>query len=195
MNNSSRQYVLSTATLTSITNISIPDDPRDVIFIRNGSVMIVSVAGSPQLAFYNVTSPTSYQLIYTLNAPGPPYALYPVNDTFLYVAILATNTPIYTLIYNETQSNWSWVSIPTTRTSLTTSNFQATFDPCGRMWVAEKGYGIRIFDSTGTRSLHNWTLSTGLNGILMTKNFDFYAADFIFDRIFSYRSNITQCTS
>lgn len=157
--------------------------------------MIACDAGSPQLAFYNVTSSTSYQLIYRLNAPGPPYTLYAVNDTFLYVAFLAANTPMYTLIYDEVRSNWSWVSIPSTRTSSTTHNFQATFDPCGRMWVAEKGYGIRIFDSTGTRSLHNWTLSTGLNGIFVTKNFDFYAADFVNDRIFSYRSNITQCTS
>ncbi len=55
---SSKLYILSTATLTSITKISVStNDHRDAVFIRNGSKMIASVQGTNRLAFYNVTSP------------------------------------------------------------------------------------------------------------------------------------------
>lgn len=172
-----------------------PDDPRDVVFIRNGSVMIASISGNNQLAFYNVTAPTSYRLTSTLNTTGPPYAIYPVNDSFFHVAMLASNTPIYTLTYNSTANRWSWGTIPATTSAGSAMNFQSTFDACGRMWLSQRGYGIRIFDSTGTKSLHNWTVSNGLNSIVLTKKFDLYAADFLNDKLFAYRPSIAQCTS
>lgn len=172
-----------------------PDDPRDVVFIRNGSVMIASIAGNNQLAFYNVTSPTSYRLTTTINTTGAPYSIYPVNDAFLHIAMLTANTPIYTLTYNSTRDRWSWNTMPATINAAGTFNFQTTFDACGRMWVSQRGYGIRIFDSTGTKSLYNWTLSNGLNSIVLNKYFDLYAADFTNSKIFAHRPNITQCTS
>jgi hypothetical protein len=55
------------------------------------------------------------------------------------------------------------------------------------MCISVKGYGIRIFDSTGTKSLCNWTVSTGLNEILLTNKFDLYAADFLNNRVLSYQ--------
>ena len=78
---------------------------------------------------------------------------------------------------------------------MSTYNFQATFNACGRMWISVKGYGIRIFDSTGTKSLYNWTVSTGLNEVLLTKNFDLYAADVLNNQVLSYRPGIGQYTS
>lgn len=188
-------YVLSTATLAFITNITIPSDPRDVAFIQNGSVMIASVAGTTRLAFYNVTSPTSYTLTSTLSAPNTPYTIYRANDALLYVATMTASTAIYTLICNSTTNNWVWNTITGTTSTSSTSNFQATFDACGRMWISVKGYGIRIFDSTGAISLYNWTLTTGLNTITSTKTFDLYAADFLNNRVFSYTPGIDQCTS
>jgi hypothetical protein len=82
--------------LTSIKNISVPSDPRDVIFIRNGSVMITSIAGTNHVVFYNLISPTSYVLISTLTAPNTSYFLYRVNDGLLHVAtLLATHRFIH----------------------------------------------------------------------------------------------------
>jgi hypothetical protein len=43
---SSKLYVLSTATLTSITKISVPSDHQDAVFIRNSSTIIASIEGS-----------------------------------------------------------------------------------------------------------------------------------------------------
>ncbi len=81
---------------------SVPGNPRDVVFIRNGSVTIESVAGSSQLAFYTVNSSTSYTLTSTLSAPNTPYTLYRVNDTFLYVATMTAPVhrfiPLHTIV-------------------------------------------------------------------------------------------------
>jgi len=88
-------YVLSTAILTSITKISVPSDPRDAIFIRNGSTMITSVEGTNRLAFYNVTSPRLYALTSKLSALNTPFTFYRVNNALLYAATITVNTPIY----------------------------------------------------------------------------------------------------
>ncbi|UJR37464.1 hypothetical protein I4U23_030167 [Adineta vaga] len=190
----SRLYVFSTTTLAFITNITVASEPRDVVFIRNGTVMLVSLAGTDQIAFYNVISSTSYILTNTISAPYTPYNLYRINDTFLYMTSMTANIGIYTLRYNGTTNGWIWNSVSQTNSG-TSSNFQTTFDACGRMWISVKGFGIRIYDSTGTKSLYNWTLSSGLNTIALTQTFDLYAADFINGQILSYRSRIDQCTS
>ena len=164
------------------------------MFIRNDTVMLASVAGNTRIAFYNVSSATSYTLTSTLAAPETPYNMYRVSDTLIYLATMTASEPLYTL---SAQSNgsWTWGSLPGTQSSGTTYNFQPTFDACGRLWVSVKGYGIRIYDSTGSKSLYNWTLSTGLNNIALSTTFDLYAADFLGSKILSYRPNITQCTS
>ena len=185
--------MLPTATLGTIVNITVASEPRDVAFIRNGTVMLASLAGTNQIAFYNVTSPTSYRLTNTISAPLTPYSLYYVSDTLLYMTSMTSNSPIYKLTYNAT-GQWVWVSVPGTASG-SYSNFQTTFDACGRMWISVKGYGVRIYDSTGTTMLHSWSLSTGLNTIALSKTFDLYAADFINGRILSYRPGIQQCTS
>lgn len=186
-------FVLSTATMAIITSFIVASDPRDVAFIRNDTIMLLSLAGNSQIAFYNVTSPTSYSLINTINAPLTPYTLYCVNDTFLYMTSMTSNAPIYKLTYNGT-GPWVWTSVPGTGSG-SASNFQTTFDACGRMWISVKSFGIRIYDSTGTTLLHSWTLSTGLNTIALSETFDLYAADFLGSRVLSYRPGIEQCTS
>jgi hypothetical protein len=99
-------YVLCTA--TSITYFSVPSNPWDAVFIRNGSVIIVSIEETSQLTFYKVNSPTSYILAFTLSAPNTPYTLHRVNETLLYVATTSANTPIYTLTYNSPTTSWLW---------------------------------------------------------------------------------------
>jgi hypothetical protein len=192
---SSRLYVLSTRTLSSITNISVPNDARDVKFIRNGTVMLVSMGSPSTIAFYNVSATGTYAFISTLNAPSTPYTMYYVNDALLHVSTRAASTPVLTLEQANGTGGWTWGSFPATRSSSTTYNFQSTFDACGRMWVSIKGYGIRIFDTTGSQSLYNWSLTNGLNTIALTKAFDLYAADYGNNLILSYRPDIDQCTS
>lgn len=171
-----------------------PSDPRDVVFIRNDTMMLASIAGTSRIVFYNVTSSTSYTLTSTLVAPDTPYNMYRISDSLIYLATMTSSTPLYTLTGNSNGS-WTWGTLPNTQSTSTSYNFQPTFDPCGRMWVSVKGYGVRIYDSIGSKSLYNWSLSTGLNNIALSDTFDFYAADFFGSKIHSYRPNINQCTS
>jgi hypothetical protein len=187
--------IYSTANVTKIANISIPYGSQDYVFIQNGSVMVVAISTPQTIAFYNVTSSTSYISTFNLSAPGKPNTLYCVNDTLLYMATDSYSDPIYTLTYNNTTNNWTWGNMPLTKSSLTTANFQSTMDVCGRLWVSVRGYGICIFDTYGTNVLYNWSLSTGLNGIALTENFDLYAADYSNNEILSYQPGIEQCTS
>ena len=188
-------HVLSTSTLASIATISVPDNARDVVFIRNGTVMIVCTAMPTGLAFYDVNSPTSYTFTFKMNASGVPSTIYRVNDTLLYISISASNTAIQTLNYSASSDTWTWGSLPATRSTSFTVNFQSAVDACGRIWVSTFGYGIRIFDSTGTTLLHQWPLSIGLSGIVITENFDLYAADYIGSKIRVYRPDMDHCTS
>ena len=196
--NSSRVYVLSTKTLSSITNISVPYEPRDVVFIRDGTVMIVSMVSTNMLIFYNVNVSlhSTYTQASTWYASTTPSATCPVNDTLLYMAAAATNTRIYTFTLDTSTNFWSWGTLSAvTRSSSTTFNFKPIIDICGRMWVSVRGYGIRIFDATGSHSLYNWSLSTGLSSIALTETFDLYAADFLNDQVISYQPDIQECTS
>ena len=188
-------YVISTSTLSSIKNISVSSEPRSVVFIRNGTVMIVSMVSPDMIGFYRVSAGNTYTLTSTMTAPSSPYNVYRINDTLLYVAIFAISTPIYTLQDVNGNGGWTWSTLPVTTSFIISGNFQSTFDVCGRMWVSVKGYGIRIFDATGSQSLINWPLSSGLNGIALTNTFELYMADFNNGAILSYRPNIVGCTS
>ncbi len=57
-----------------------------------------------------------------------------------------------------------------------------------------KGYSLRIFDSTESISLYNWTIANGLNTIVLTKTFDLYAAYFLNNQVLNYRPKIEQYT-
>jgi hypothetical protein len=188
-------YAISTSNLSSITNISVPSEPRDVKFIRNGTVMLVSMLMPNTIGFYNVSSNNRYTLTSNMSAPGLPYSMYRVNDTLLHVSILWVLTPIHTLVNTGGMGGWTWGSFPATRSSAFTSNFQSTFDACGRMWVSTTGFGIRIFDATGSQSLYNWSRTIGMNGIVVTEKFDVYIADVLYDLVTGYYPHIQQCTS
>ncbi|UJR37035.1 hypothetical protein I4U23_029741 [Adineta vaga] len=170
-------------------------DPRDYVFIRNGSIMIASIQTLQIISFYNVISLTSYTLAFSLPAPDKPNTIYRVNDSLLYITTMTTNKPIYTLTYNSTANNWTWGSMLLTRSGVGASNFQVTMDACNRLWVSTTNYGIRIFDTFATSLLYNWTLSTGLYGIVLTKYFDLHVADYNADEVLSYKPRIEQCTS
>ncbi|CAF1551786.1 unnamed protein product [Didymodactylos carnosus] len=188
-------YVYSTATLLRVANISMPAEAREVVFLRNGTVMMAAIRGTSTIAFYNVTSPISYTLTSTLSAPQLPYTLCRMNDTYLLMGGVTTSSPLQTLSYDTTSGNWTWGTLPATIANGSNYNFQSTIDPCGRLWLIVRGYGIRIYDSTGTQLLYSWPLSTGLNGIVVHNNFDVYVADYTNNRTYSYTPGIVQCTS
>ncbi|CAF1067751.1 unnamed protein product [Adineta steineri] len=191
----SNLVIYSTATMINTLTVPIQKDPRDYVFIQNGSIMVVPIQTLQLISFYNVTSPTSYTLSFSLSAPAAPNTLYRVSDTLFYMSTGVNYGPIYTLAYNSTTNSWIWGTMPLTKSDITTNNFQSTMDACGRLWVAINGYGIKIFDTYGTKLLYNLTITTGLNEIVLAKKFDLYVADNDNNKLLSYLPKIDQCTS
>ncbi|CAF1439906.1 unnamed protein product [Adineta ricciae] len=187
--------IYSMDTLANTATVGIARDPRDYVFIRNGSIMVVSIQTLQLISFYNVISPTSYTLAFSLSAPEAPNKIYRVNDSLLYITTLTTNRPIYTLTYDSTDNNWTWGSLPATTSDIGEGNFQVIMDACGRLWTSVENFGIRIFDRFGTKCLYNWSLSIGLNGIVFGDQFFFSVADYDNNEVFSYQPEISQCTS
>lgn len=192
---SAQLNIYSTANMANIANITMPYYPTDYVFIRNGTVMIVAVQSTQTISFYNVTSPTSYKSVFNLSAPSIPNTLYRVNDTSLYMATNMLADPIYTLTYNISTNSWIWGNLSLTKPAGITVNFQSAMDPCGRLWVSVAGYGIRIFDTYGTNLLYSWPVSILYAGIALSKQFDFYATDWLNGKVVYYPSRIGQCTS
>ncbi len=157
--------------------------------------MVVAIRTTQAIAFYTVASSTSFIFMFNLTAPGKPNTLYRVHDALLYMTTDSNSDPIYTLTYNTTTNTWLWGTIPLTKSDTTSSNFQVAIDACGRLWVSVNKYGIRIFDTYGTKSLYNWTLGDRLNGIALTKTFDLHVADHNDNQILSYGPELEQCTS
>ena len=167
---------------------------REIIFIRNGTLMLVAVHGSNQIAFFNGLSPVNYSSVPSLTlAISSPCGLHAVNDSFIYVATWSVSSPVSTLTFSS--NIWTLNSLPNTMTSASKRIFQTTVDGCGRLWLAITGYGIRIYDPWGRAILFNWPVSSVINGILLLDDYELFLADFSNNRILHFKPNIDQCTS
>jgi hypothetical protein len=157
--------------------------------------MVAAIKSAYAIAFFNVTSPTSYIPTFNLSAPSKPNTLYRFNDTLLYMATNMTSDPIYTLTYNISTNSWVWGNLSATKSSSTNSNLQLSIDPCGRLLIAICGYGICIFDTYGTQVLFGWPIISFCGNIVSSKYFDLYIGFGLTQQVISYQSGIKQCTS
>jgi hypothetical protein len=157
--------------------------------------MVAAIRSTYTIAFLNVTSPTSYIPTFNLSAPSKPNTLYRFNDTLLYMATNMTSDPIYTLTYNISTNSWVWGNLSVTKTNSTTSNFRLTIDSCGRMWVSIYSYGIRIYDTYGTKLLVKWPWAGYYGDVALSKQFELYFSDIVYNQVSFYDVGVTQCTS
>jgi streptogramin lyase len=191
--------VLSTKNLSLIANIPVSSSViREITFVHNNSLMLVASNGKNQTLFFDVISTNSY-------TPSIPSSigvnrlcgLYAVNDSFIYIASWYSTVafaPVSTLIFSN--NTWILFSLPNTAPSITDEQiFQTTVDSCGRLWLANTGYGIRIFDPWGHSLLYQWPVSGNVNGFLLLDNYEFFVTDFQANQILHFNPNITQCTS
>ncbi|CAF0989798.1 unnamed protein product [Didymodactylos carnosus] len=189
-------YVYSSKNLTrgSLVNITTTGNPREVKFIQNSTIMIVATEYTQVLSFYRVCAPGSnYSFMYSVPAPKTsPYSLYKINDTFLYLIHYYNSTSIYKMILSGNNSNWTFVPLPNTATSLKFP-VQMAIDFCGRIWFAIYGLGVNIYDPTGSILLATWPVSTGVNGILMVDNYELYLADYDNNQLLHFTPNL-QCS-
>lgn len=159
--------------------------------------MLIASNSNNKTLFYDVDSIYDY----TPSTPpsisvSRPCGLNAVNDTFVYIGSWFSSlapTPVSTLQY----LNNTWFLSPLVNTTPTGSEkiFQTTVDSCGRLWLAVNGFGIRIFDQWGHLLLHQWPVTSGINGFLLTDNYELYVTNFSPGRIFHFNPHIDQCTS
>ncbi|CAF0771010.1 unnamed protein product [Adineta ricciae] len=170
---------------------------HEIAFIRNNSLIIVAANTNNQTLLFDVFSTRNY----TSSTPSyittnRPCTVHAVNDTFIYIAswfATTTLTSVSTLTY--TNGTWTLTPLPNTTPTDTQKIFQTTIDSCGRLWLAVTGFGIRIYDPWGNSLLYAWSVTSGINGFLLSDHYDVYIADFSANKILYYNPNISQCTS
>lgn len=174
---------------------------RSASFTRNNTLMFVPVQRSSySLYVYNITwqpsirtslmtkftSTTSTQQTWTTNA---------INDTVVLMTTWGISESVNIIRSPSSTSNlWNISTLP--RTTVGSSEYLAdvAIDSCGRIWITVNKYGIRIYDPSGTISLANWTLSTGLSNILLLDNYELILTDYDNNYIYQYKPNL-KCTS
>jgi hypothetical protein len=118
-----------------------------------------------------------------------------VNDSFVLMTSWDQNVPVYALTSPSITSNtWSMSPFNTTTVSESETLAEAIIDSCGRLWVVVYGFGIRIYDRSATVLLANWTLSTGLDDILLLGTYELFLSDSDGNSILHFNPNL-QCTS
>ena len=159
--------------------------------------MLIAANNDNKMLFYDVHSIYNY----TSTSPSSisisrPCGLNAVNDTFIYIASWYSSlapTPVSTLQYlNDT---WSLSPLVNTTPTGVEKVFQTTVDSCGRLWLAVNRFGIRIFDRWGRLLLHQWPVTPGINGFLLTDNYELFVTNFSPGQIFHFDPQIDQCTS
>ena len=183
--------------MTQIHNISasVLDGVRDMVFLRNGQLMIVSSADNDRLLLFNRSNvePHNYDLIGFRNVTyKTPHGLLYIDDASFY-AISYTSNNVY--MYSNAGNATEWTESLALNASSVTGFSGGTYlstDECDRFWLSLQSHGIWIFDSQGS---HLGTLNiTGVSmyDTLIDKNYVMYISDYASNRIIRIDPHI-QC--
>lgn len=184
---------------TPVAQINLPYFVRSVSFARNDTLMFVAVQwGNFSLYIFNISwTPTiSTSVVQKFAAIEPPaFSPNVVNDTYALFTSWSSGTPVYAITaWSATSNVWTRTALPGTQVKATEYPGEAIADSCGRIWLIISGFGIRIFDSSGSVALANWTLSTGLSNILLSDSYELFLTDYGQNKVYTYKPNL-QCTS
>ena len=184
---------------TPLVRINMTKWIRGVSFARNDTIMFVAVQeGDYGVYIYNIT--WTPQISVSLVITFPPivdqmWTIHTVNDSCVLTTCWSTNEPVYK-IQSSTPTSMSWSRSSLSITKVTGSNSlgEAVTDPCGRIWVVVYGFGIRIYDQSGTILLGNWSLTTGVANILLLDNYELFVTEYDQNFIYHFDPNL-RCTS
>ncbi|CAF4324732.1 unnamed protein product [Adineta steineri] len=175
-----------------------PLNGRGVSFARNDTLMFgVSQFGNSSIYIYNInwTPNISTSIVQTFTpTSSSSWAIDTVNDSFPLMTSWDSSTPVYAIESSSgTNKTWSRIPMDATKTGSTEFLGDAVTDNCGRIWMVVYGFGIRIFDPSGTILLANWTRSTGLSNILLLANYELFVTDYDGNSMYHFNPNL-QCT-
>lgn len=174
-----------------------------ISFARNDSLIFEAVQyTSISLYMYNITWKLS--LIVSLVTTFASYinvtlqqtwSVNVINDTFALMTTWGASENVNIIRSSSSTSNiWSKSTLPITQVTAYEYLTDAVIDPFGRIWTIVEGFGIRIFDPSGTISVGNWTLSDGLLNILILDNYELIIIDYGSAAIYRYKPGF-KCNS
>ena len=167
---------LSAVNLITHPNIS---GVRDMIFLRDGQIMVVASAGNQKLVFFNRSNSSSVNYTYSYSLPTSyltPHGLWYVNDSFFHATSWDGNS-VYS--YATTNGvNWNSTLFANLSTVVNGNGVShVTVDECGRRWVSRENNIMIIYDGNGTY-IGNFTLSSDrIFDALFTDNYVMYLSN------------------
>ena len=167
---------LSTVNVISHTDINWV---RDMMFLRDGQIMVVASAWNRKLVFFNRSNSSSVNYTYSYSVPTSyptPHGLWYVNDSFFY-ATSWNNNSVYS---HATADGITWNKTLFANVNAVPSGGGAAHvmvDECGRRWISRGDDTMIIYDGNGTY-IGNFTLSSvGIFDALFTDNYVMYLSN------------------
>ena len=173
---------LSTVNVISHTDVN---GVRDMIFLRDGQMMVIASAWNQKLVFFNRSNSSSVNYTYSYSVPTSyptPHGLWYVNDSFFY-ATSWNNNSVYS---HATADGITWNEKLFANVNAVPSGGRAAHvmvDECGRRWVSQESNTMIIYDGNGTY-IGNFTLpSISIFDALLADNYVMYLSDSLGNRI------------
>ena len=128
------------------------DAPRDIIFLKDGQIMIVASGKNRQLLFFNRSSGPVRDYAFVSNMSVSynwPHGLWYVNDTFFYATSYEWKT-VYSYATSDNGATWN-ESVYINSTGLSSSRWigHVMVDDCGRRWLSTADTGLLIYNAQG----------------------------------------------
>ena len=131
---------------------------RDILFLNDGQLMIVTSTSNNRLVYFNRSSatPEQYNVIsYQTVSYQDPHGLFRGNDTFFYLTSWQDNS-VHTYAYAGNITHWTEKLLLNTSSAVSSSTgYHVTIDNSGRYWFSLGTYGTKIFDRQGLASWHS----------------------------------------
>ena len=184
--NSNNLSILTTITSSNIRGI------RDMIFLQNGAMLVLTSPDNNNILFFNRSSNSSYNYSYMYNRSTASHylwahGLWAINDSFFYLATWDRDT-----VYSYSTTNYlTWTetlvidaSIITNITGTGGSGSHLTIDECERKWFSILNSGLLVYDHQGSFLTNfNHFVGKGLFDMIFLDNYVMYLSDNIGGRI------------
>jgi hypothetical protein len=187
--------VVDSNNFTKINSISSSeiDGPRDIIFLYDGRVMVVSSFKNNRILFFqrSNTSSTNYTFFARENTSfSKPHGLWYVNNSCFYVTSWDEAA-----IYSYTSfNNTSWkvkLLVNASAVGISSSGSHLLIDKCERIWLVTYSNGIYVFDKEG-RWLGQVTIdSNAIIDALVTDNYVVFVSDRVNGKIIRLDPQLT----
>ena len=137
-----------------INTISSPDikGAFDMMFLKDGQIMVVASADNQLLFFFNRSSSSPRDYSFIKNQPtsySMPHGLLYVNDSSFYVTSWTTRN-VYSYATNNDGATWNEsLYIDTQALSISRWGAHIMVDDCDRRWLSTSDNGLLIYNTQG----------------------------------------------